>query len=133
MSANARGESRKRHGLPTLKKSSELPPRIERRPSQRKRTLLRGVIAHSSGAQSFHCTIRDLTKEGARITLAATLAVPANVYLIDVRGRVAYDAKIVWNNGVEAGLVFRKSIPLADLNDPKLAYLSKLWHGAAER
>ena len=133
MSANAGGDPRNRHDSATHSKTTELPPRVERRPSQRRRTLLRGVVAHSNGAQSFPCTIRDLTKEGARITLAATVAVPANVYLIDVRSRVAHEAEIMWNNGVEAGLVFRNSLSLEGLNEPKLAYLSTLWHGAAQR
>ncbi len=87
----------------------------------------------SDGARSFNCTIRNLTDGGARITLPAGQTVPSNIYLINLRERTAHEALMVWNNGAEAGLAFVESFQLADLNDPKLDYLTKLWHGSASR
>jgi hypothetical protein len=133
MSTNVSGEFRKQHARGAPSHATELPPRIERRPKQRKRVLLSGIVAYSAGARSFPCSIRNLTESGARITLPVNLAVPSNVYLINLRERIAHEAKIVWTNGAEAGLSFVGSVALADVTDPKLAYLEKLWHGSATR
>lgn len=122
-----------RRGRCIVNKATELPPPAERRPKSRRRVLLGGLVVYAEGAHSFGCTIRNLTDDGARITLPPKLAVPVDVYLISVRGRVAHEARIVWNNGVEAGLSFVKSFSINDVTDPKLDYLKKLWHGSSMR
>ena len=116
-----------------VSKASELPPPAERRPKPRRRVLLGGLVAYSDGARSFACTIRDLSATGARITLPPNLAVPAKIYLINLRDRTAHEGTIVWNKGAEAGVTFSQSFSIADLTDPKLNYLRKLWQGSATR
>jgi|SRR6185437_2553235 hypothetical protein len=105
----------------------------ERRPQRRTRVLLGGLVAFFDGAQHFDCTIRDLTKTGARISLPRNQPIPSNVYLINMRDRTAHQAKVAWNNGKGAGLSFVKSLSLSEITDPKLAYLKRLWHERAAR
>ncbi len=59
--------------------------------------------------------------------------IPAEFYLINIRDRCAYQAKLVRNDGAEVGVTFQKTLPLADLSDPKLAYLKRLWMAKAAR
>src|SRR5476651_1220075 len=123
----------KGRGRPLVTKATDLPPPAERRPSPRRRVLLGGLVAYSDGERSFDCIIRNLSDTGARITLPPSQPVPSNIYLINVRDRTAHEAKIMWNDGFEAGVAFLKSFPITDLPDPKLAYLKRLWSASAVR
>ena len=97
----------------------------DRRPSRRQRVLLSGIVAYAHGTHCFSCTIRNLTAHGARVSVRRH-GVPSQFYLINLHSQIAYDCKLIWNNGAEAGVVFQKSIRLCDLNDAKLAFLKRL-------
>ena len=84
-----------------------------------------GIIAH--GTHSLDCTFRNLSATGARITVNRNAQLPSDFYLISIRDRVAYDAQMVWNDGAEAGVTFRKGLPLADITDTRLSFLKRLW------
>ncbi len=98
----------------------------ERRPSRRQRTLLSGIVAYAHGTHCFSCTIRNLTVGGARVSIRRKHGIPQQFYLINLHSQVAYDCKLVWNNGAEAGVAFQHVTPLRELDDPKLAFLKRL-------
>jgi PilZ domain len=110
-----------------------LPPPAERRPKSRKRVLLTGIVTYAEGAYSFECTIRNLSETGARLAVGKNMQFPTDFYLINVRDRVVYDAKLVWNNSTEVGATFRDTMPLAGITDPKLSFLKRLWMAKATR
>jgi hypothetical protein len=85
------------------------------------------MIVHSNGRHSFGCVIRDLSLTGARVTTPPGAQLPSRLYVIHLRNQNAYDSDVVWFNGREAGLAFRRMLPLGKLNQPELAYLKKLW------
>ena len=111
----------------------ELSPQIERRPERRRRTLLGGCIAFDGGRQVFDCTIRNLSKGGARITLPIGQTIPKNIFLIQLRDRLVCEAAIVWRKDGEAGLSFARIMQLSELTDSKLAYLQTVWFERAAR
>ena len=45
----------------------------------------------------------------------------------NIRDRIAYEAKVVWNKGSEIGVTFKLAMPLAGITDPTLAFLKQLW------
>jgi PilZ domain-containing protein len=93
------------------------PPLADRRRHPRRRVLLAGAVCYADGSGSFSCTIRDLSEGGARITIPSGQIIPSSVFLVCLRDRVAYRARLAWNTGTEAGLAFLKSYPLAELTD----------------
>lgn len=103
------------------------PPMAERRPKARQRVLLTGIIAYDEGVHSLHCTIRNLSENGARLAITGRTLLPAHFYLINIRDRVAYDAKLVWSKSGEIGVTFNSATPLASITDPRLAFLKRLW------
>jgi hypothetical protein len=105
----------------------DAPPPAERRPKARKRVLLTGIVAYANGAHSFHCTIRNLSESGARLAVGNNTQFPSDFYLINIRDRLVYDAKLVWNRGTEIGVTFKAVLPLAGITDPALAFLKQLW------
>ena len=105
----------------------------ERRPKSRKQVLLTGIIASVSGDSSFDCTIRDLSETGARIVAAKGAQIPPAFYLINVRDRVAYETGLVRSDGLEAGVIFKKTLPLSRLTDPALGFLKRMWLAKATR
>ena len=103
----------------------------ERRPKSRKQVLLTGIIASTNGDSSVNCTIRDLSETGARVVTAKGTHTPRHFYLINIRDRVAYEASLVRSDGPEAGVVFKKTLPLSGLTDPALAFLKRMWMAKA--
>jgi hypothetical protein len=111
-----------------------LPPKKEEGAAKRqprKSVLMTGIIAY--GAHSFDCTFRDLSESGARITVKRNAQLPPDFYLINIRDRVAYEAQMVWNDGAEIGVTFKKVLPLADITDSSLTFLKRLWLSKATR
>ena len=105
----------------------------ERRPSPRKSVLLTGIVALESGQRSFDCTIRDLSQSGARIVAPPNARLPDSFYLINIRDRIAYQAKLVHSDANGAGVCFQKTLPLSLLTDPALTFLKRLWLSKASR
>ena len=110
-----------------MKDQNDKPPVSERRPSPRSRVLLSGIVTYDDGAFSFDCAFRNLSATGARVVVGKTMQFPSHFFLINIRDRVAYDCKVVWNKGSEIGVVFKAKVPLSALTDPSLAYLKRLW------
>lgn len=103
----------------------------ERRPAQRSRVLLAGILSYENGNRSFRCSIRDLSVTGARISLPPGFVVPRAVFLIEIRARIAHEAERIWSDNKSAGLKFLRAFPLDRLEDPSLAYLKRLLDAAS--
>ena len=95
--------------------------------------LLPGVIAYDGGIYSVDCTLRDLSDAGARVLMPKYTQFPSRFYLINVRDRVAYEARVIWCGVSEAGVAFTKTLALADGLDPNLSYLKRMWLARAVR
>ena len=115
------------------RKLDELTGQSDRRPGHRTRSMLKGVITHGNGADSFSCSIRDFSETGARVELVRGAVIPGTVFLILVHDRVAHEASVMWYDKGEVGLKFVRTLPLDDSLDESLGYLKKLWHGSAVR
>ena len=102
------------------------PPIAERRPQQRKRVLMSGIVTFSE-AFSFDCTFRNLSATGALVTVGAIVPFPSVFYLITIRDGIAYQAEVVRNKGTNVALRFKKRISLSGDIDPSLNYLKRLW------
>ena len=105
----------------------------ERRPKTRKQVLLTGIIAALGGDSSLDCTIRDLSETGAKIVAAKGAQLPPHFYLINIRDRIAYEARLVRSDASEAGVLFQKTLPLSGLTDPALGFLKRMWMSKATR
>ncbi|MBC8038858.1 MAG: PilZ domain-containing protein [Rhizobiales bacterium] len=103
------------------------PPPAERRPKPRSRVLLSGLVVYGDGAYSFDCSFRNLSEAGARVVMGKNQHFPSQFFLINIRDRVAYDCRIVWNKGSEVGVAFKATVALSSVTDPALAYLKRLW------
>lgn len=112
---------------------SDLPPMAERRPARRSRALLSGVLVHEDGRTSFPCTIRDVSRSGARIIIPKGHLIPKIVYLIDVRARTAQQAQRAWVNDTQAGFKYLHTIDLTKPVDPALMFLKRILDGHAPR
>lgn len=93
----------------------------------RPRVLLSGKIVHSGGAYSIDCVIRNISRDGAMITLARHQTLPPDVHLIVVKQGIVHQAKVVWFNYPARGLRFLRTFSLnADLPDD-MRFLRNLW------
>src|ERR1051326_3262248 len=92
----------------------------EFRKSRRTRTLLRGKLAYGAGAFSIDCVISDLSETGARVQVQTGASIPERVYLVHLRARTAYEAKVMWRRDNFAGLEFTASHDLETATAPEL-------------
>jgi hypothetical protein len=99
----------------------------EQRGSARHRVLLSGKIVYDAGAITLDCMIRDLSASGAKVRLAGAVALPAELYLIDLKSGVAYEGRVAWRRLPEIGLHFHASHKLSEASDPALAPLKRIW------
>ena len=97
------------------------------RGAERKRVLLGGKIVFGDGAYSYDCTIRDMSASGARIGIPGATVLPKEFFLLDLKRGAAFDAELLWRNATQAGLRFRAAHDLANVTDPNLQFLRKLY------
>ena len=71
------------------------PAEQERRKSKRGRVMLSGRIAGIASSPVLGCAIRDIGASGAQIWLPDAQPIPDEVYLIDAKNHVAYNAHVV--------------------------------------
>jgi hypothetical protein len=103
------------------------PPVAERRPNNRRRALLGGMVVHSQGRFSFPCTIRNISADGARIAFKRGQVMPSDFILIDTWAGQGHRAHIAWLTATEAGVSLANSFDMNAITDPALGYLKRLW------
>ena len=103
------------------------------RSTSRQRVLLGGKLVFGVAEFSVDCTIRDLSEAGARVKLPMDLATAETVWLIDVRGGVAYRADVAWRKRSELGLKFIDCHDLKSPTPPSMTHLRMLWLECAAR
>lgn len=105
----------------------------EQRAGPRQRVLLAGRLVYGDADLTLDCAIRDLTEKGARIRLASPAALPAQVFLIEVRSGAAYECEVAWRRVPEFGLKFLNRHDLKTAASPELRLLKRVWVESAAR
>lgn len=78
----------------------------DQRKEQRDLTAWPGRIALAAGAQLRECTIRDISRSGARLTLADARTLPRAFELLIVPTGEIFQARLKWRRGRQAGVHF---------------------------
>jgi len=97
-----------------------------KRGARRQRTLLAGKLVFGDGAYTSNCAIREISETGARIKMRNTDFFANDVYLIDIKNGVAYEARVVWRKVFEFGVQLNARYDLTNLPN-ELAYLRRIW------
>jgi hypothetical protein len=93
-----------------------LAPR-ERRRAPRRQRLRNGLISDGAGLL-VSCTIVDISDVGAKVAFDGSISLPAQFYLIDIRDRVAFEARLARSAAPEHGLILTRRLELRDLAKP---------------
>jgi hypothetical protein len=96
----------------------------EKRKAPRRRVLKVGKIVYADGLRVIDCTIRDLSKDGARLLIANTIGVPDNFFLYEQTAGLIYPACIVWRQPTMIGVKFDGEP--TSINDPANKRFSRL-------
>jgi PilZ domain len=78
----------------------------ERRSVPRTRVLRNAEIFLSDREAVLHCTLLDLTRFGARLSLASTYKIPESFELTFDNGRTRRKCRVVWRTGTRLGISF---------------------------
>jgi hypothetical protein len=104
----------------------------ERRKLPRQRVYLRGKIAYPDNSFSADCIIRDLSPEGAKVSVSP-LAVTQDPFLIIVQQAVAHMSRTAWSTPQFAGLRFLEATHLGRDVPRHLRAIQRLWVDLAPR
>lgn len=77
----------------------------ETRSSQRHRTLKGGKIVVNDGFSTFDCTIRNLSKTGAKLLVPSVIGIPERFGLAFDDGR-QFSCEVAWRTETEIGVQF---------------------------
>ena len=97
------------------------------RKAPRKRVFLSGKIAYGKFSFSTDCTIRDISDSGARVSLPKGHRIPDDVYLINMKSGMGYEARVAWRNTPLAGLMFLQCCGLSEAASAQMKLLRQLW------
>ncbi|MCP5410950.1 MAG: PilZ domain-containing protein [Alphaproteobacteria bacterium] len=96
---------------------------VNRRAHVRRRVSFGSFLAMPDASQWIKCHTLDLSFAGARVHMDEAPSLPPSVYFLQMRDRLAYEARIAWHKSPEAGLEFLKVYRFADVPDPALRRL----------
>jgi len=85
-----------------------------------------GIVSTAGEVACFECMIRDITDTGARL-FARGRRFPDEFHLIHVRNKTFHTARVAWRREPEVGVAFSDSFPIAEIKDPALSHLARLW------
>lgn len=79
---------------------------FENRKEDRHGTSVPGKVAFERGSQLRDCAIRDISKEGARLSFANPRGLPEDFELLIPATGEIYQAVVRWRRGREVGVYF---------------------------
>ena len=91
-----------------------------RRQVERRKVLWGSRIANLDGSRYIKCETRDISVAGARIHLEDQQHVTDRLYFMDMRNRIAYEARVIWQKVPEMGLQFLRSYRFDEVPSPQL-------------
>ena len=80
----------------------------ERRKSRRNRTLRSAKICFNGLNSDVDCTVRDLSDDGARLTLTSTIGVPDG-FQLDLLGSKR-PCRVAWRSAVQLGVALEQPL-----------------------
>lgn len=89
------------------------------RVSERKRTFISGRLVFGGGALSVPCNVRDLSAQGARISVDSEVTLPSRVTLEIPSRDLREESVLRWRHGEFAGLEFASAARAATPIDEK--------------
>jgi hypothetical protein len=78
----------------------------ERRAARRQRVLKGATLSFNSGYSTFECVVRNLSKNGALLSLAETFGLPARFRLLISGDEAGYMVRAAWCKSDALGVSF---------------------------
>jgi len=78
----------------------------DKRKTPRRRVLKDGKIIFADGMRVIDCTIRDMSKVGARLLIASSAGVPETFHLFEKSTGMVYPTTVVWRQTSALGVKF---------------------------
>src|SRR6476620_404538 len=100
---------------------------ISRRRIARQKAALPAILVTLDNTASFDCVIRDVSEAGAKLAIPPRKQIPELFFVIDIRGRIAHRAKLIWQTKEEIGVQYQSTVALTTSLDRSLRFLNRLW------
>ena len=87
----------------------------EKRLAPRRKVLWGARLANLDGTRYLRCLTRDISVSGARVDIETQPFPEDSAWFLDLRSRMAYEARVVWHKAPELGLQFLRSYRFDEL------------------
>ena len=87
----------------------------EKRQTARRKVLWGARLANLDGSRYLRCLTRDISAGGARVDIESQTFPDESGWFLDLRSRIAYEARVVWHKTPELGLQFVRSYRFDEL------------------
>lgn len=77
----------------------------ENRINSRRHTLKGGLIMFNNGRSSIDCTVRNLSRQGAKLAVATAIGIPDNFDLV-LPNTTRQPCRVIWRKSRELGVEF---------------------------
>jgi len=95
--------------------------KVEMRQTPRRKVLWGVRLANLDGSRYLRCLARDISVSGARIDIESQTFSDEQAWFLDLRSRMAYEARVVWQKTPELGLQFVRSYRFDEMPVPALS------------
>jgi len=80
-------------------------PQTEHRQTPRRSTLKGGRIVFNSGRSTFDCTVRNLSRQGAKLQVGSSIGIPDSFDLL-LPNTHTQPCRVIWRKAKEIGVEF---------------------------
>jgi hypothetical protein len=91
-----------------------------RRQTERRKVLWGARLTNLEGSRYLKCLARDISSAGVRVDIETQQFGEDRAYFLDLRTRMAYEARVVWQKAPELGLQFIRSYRFDELPAPAI-------------
>ena len=100
---------------------------ITRRRVVRQKVASPAIFVTEGNTMSFDCVIRDVSEMGAKLAIPPDRQIPELFLVIDMRTRMAYRSKLIWQTKGEIGVEYRKPALVAVRFSYLVKYENQHW------
>ena len=83
-------------------------PETEHRAAQRRTTLKGGQIVFNAGRSTIDCTVRNLSRSGAKLVVASVVGIPESFDLL-LPNTTRQPCRVIWRKAKEIGVEFSEA------------------------
>lgn len=95
--------------------------KTEKRQALRRKAMWGARLANLDGSRYLRCLALDISAGGARVDIESQTFPEEQAWFLDLRSRMAYEARVIWQKTPELGLQFVRGYRFDEMPVPQIS------------